>query len=91
MKVTYDPKVDVLRILLNNNPIEESDEAKPGVILDYDKDGNIVICKNCNAPIPMNTMGEGGGCNPLPLASRTQGDTLMIPVKALESQAQRFQ
>jgi uncharacterized protein YuzE len=42
MKVTYDPEVDVLRILLSNAPIEESDEDKPGVVLDYDKDGNIV-------------------------------------------------
>ncbi|HDQ39426.1 MAG TPA: DUF2283 domain-containing protein [Desulfonatronum sp.] len=42
MKVTYDPDVDVLRILLNSAPIEESDEDKPGVILDYDKDGNVV-------------------------------------------------
>lgn len=42
MKVTYDPEVDVLRITLSNTPIEESDEEKPGVILDYDKDGNIV-------------------------------------------------
>lgn len=42
MKVTYDPEVDVLRILLSYAPIEESDEDKPGVILDYDKDGNIV-------------------------------------------------
>ena len=42
MKVTYDEEVDVLRILLNSAPIEESDEDKPGLILDYDKDGNIV-------------------------------------------------
>jgi uncharacterized protein YuzE len=42
MKVTYDPEVDVLRILLSNAPIEESDEDKPGIVLDYDKDGNIV-------------------------------------------------
>jgi uncharacterized protein YuzE len=42
MKVTYDPEVDVLRILLSTAPIEESDEDKPGLILDYDKDGNIV-------------------------------------------------
>jgi len=42
MKVTYDPEVDVLRILFSHAPIEESDEARPGVILDYDKDGNIV-------------------------------------------------
>ncbi len=42
MKVKYDPEVDVLRIVLNNTPIEESDESKPGVILDYDKTGNVV-------------------------------------------------
>ena len=42
MKVTYDPKVDVLRILFRNAPIEESDEDKPGIIIDYDKAGNIV-------------------------------------------------
>jgi len=42
MKITYDAEVDVLRILFSNTPIEESDEDKPGVILDYDKDGNIV-------------------------------------------------
>ena len=34
--------MDVQRILLSNAPIEESDEDKPGVILDYDKDGNVV-------------------------------------------------
>jgi uncharacterized protein YuzE len=42
VKVIYDPEVDVLRILLSDAAIEESDEDKPGVILDYDKDGNIV-------------------------------------------------
>ena len=42
MKVTYDPEVDVLRIVLNEQPVEESDEEKPGVILDYDKAGNLV-------------------------------------------------
>ena len=42
MKVRYDPQVDVLRIILNDSPVEESDESKPGVILDYDKSGNVV-------------------------------------------------
>jgi uncharacterized protein YuzE len=42
MKVRYDPEVDVLRITLSDAPVEESDENKPGVILDYDKSGNIV-------------------------------------------------
>lgn len=42
MKVSYDPDVDVLRILFTQHPIEESDEAKPGVIIDYDREGNLV-------------------------------------------------
>ena len=42
MKITYDTEMDVLRIVLNNAAIEESNEEKPGIILDYDKDGNIV-------------------------------------------------
>jgi uncharacterized protein YuzE len=49
MKVTYDPEVDVLRILFSSAPIEESDEDKPGVILDYDKDGNVVGLEVLNA------------------------------------------
>ena len=42
MKVTYDQEVDALRIILNDEAIEESDEDKPGVIIDYDKRGNVV-------------------------------------------------
>ena len=42
MKVTYDQEVDILRILLSDSDIEESDEDKPGIIIDYDDRGNIV-------------------------------------------------
>jgi uncharacterized protein YuzE len=42
MKVIYDSEVEVLRILFSNTHIEESGEDKPGVIIDYDKDGNVV-------------------------------------------------
>jgi uncharacterized protein YuzE len=42
MKVKYDPEVDVLSIVLSDALVEESDEGKPGVILDYDKSGNVV-------------------------------------------------
>lgn len=42
MKITYDSEVDVMRIIFNNLPIEESDEEKPGLIVDYDKEGDIV-------------------------------------------------
>lgn len=49
MKVIYDPEVDVLRIVLNSTPVAESDEDKPGVILDYDSDGNVVGLEILNA------------------------------------------
>ncbi|MEK7795429.1 MAG: DUF2283 domain-containing protein [Candidatus Hydrogenedentota bacterium] len=49
MKVVYDAEVDVLRITLRDAPIEESDEDKPGVILDYDKDGNLIGLEVLNA------------------------------------------
>ena len=42
MKITYDPEVDVLRIIFSEVAIEESDEEKPGIIMDYDTEGNIV-------------------------------------------------
>ncbi|HUJ11342.1 MAG TPA: DUF2283 domain-containing protein [Verrucomicrobiae bacterium] len=42
MKVTYDADVDAMHILFSNAAIKESDEAKPGIILEFDKDGNVV-------------------------------------------------
>lgn len=42
MKVTYDRDVDVVRIILSDSDIEESDESAPGVIADYDDGGGIV-------------------------------------------------
>jgi uncharacterized protein YuzE len=42
MKVIYNPEVDVLNILFSTAAVAESNEGKPGVIMDYDKDGNLV-------------------------------------------------
>jgi uncharacterized protein YuzE len=43
MKVTYDPKTDTLSMILRDDmPVAESDEDKPGVILDYDEAGNLI-------------------------------------------------
>ena len=43
MKITYERKTDSLTvILLEEVTVEESDESKPGVILDYDGNGNLV-------------------------------------------------
>ena len=42
MKINYDPDVDILRILLTDAVIEESDEVEAGVIFDYDNQGTVV-------------------------------------------------
>lgn len=43
MKVTYDPRADILTVILRDDGVvAESDEGKPGVILDYDEAGNLV-------------------------------------------------
>ncbi|MCC6140913.1 MAG: DUF2283 domain-containing protein [Nitrospira sp.] len=43
MKVSYDEKTDTLSMILKDNtPVAESDEDKPGIILDYDAVGNLV-------------------------------------------------
>jgi uncharacterized protein YuzE len=42
MKIKYDQEVDILIVRLSDEKIVESDEPRKGVILDYDKDGNIV-------------------------------------------------
>ena len=42
MLIKYDKEVDVVYIQFSEKPVAESDEGKPGIILDYDNDGNIV-------------------------------------------------
>ena len=42
MKVNYDGQTDTLTIELKRGKVAESDESKPGVILDFDEDGNLL-------------------------------------------------
>ena len=44
----------------------------------YYQDGANVICKNCASAIFVPTIGIAGGCNPVPLASRVEGDMLVV-------------
>lgn len=42
MKITYDPSVDILRIILDDAEIDESDEEVEGIIMDYNLAGKLV-------------------------------------------------
>lgn len=42
MKVIYDCETDILAIILSKAPVAESDEDKPGIVLDYDASGNLI-------------------------------------------------
>lgn len=43
MKVSYDPITDTLTVIFKEETlVAESDENKPGVILDYDNEGDLV-------------------------------------------------
>jgi uncharacterized protein YuzE len=43
VKASYDPRTDTLSLILKDGAtVAESDEEKPGVILDYDEHGDLM-------------------------------------------------
>jgi len=42
VRIIYDRETDTITIIFADTPIVESDEDKPGTILDYDAAGNLV-------------------------------------------------
>ena len=49
MKVRYDRETNIVYIKLSDLPVAESDEDKPGIILDYAEDDSIVAIEILNA------------------------------------------
>jgi uncharacterized protein YuzE len=42
MKVTYSPATDVMRIVFRDSPVDDYNEDRPGIKLDYDIDDQLV-------------------------------------------------
>jgi len=49
MKIIYDRETDTLTLILNDNPVYESDELKDGVIIDYNEFGQVVAVEILDA------------------------------------------
>jgi high-affinity iron transporter len=49
----------------------------------YRQDGQNVICRNCSSAIYIPSIGQTGGCNPVGLASRAEGDSIVVELKEL--------
>jgi uncharacterized protein YuzE len=54
MKIAYYPDTDSMYIDLSEKPSAESREVSPGVVLDYDTDGNIAGIDIDNASRKLN-------------------------------------
>jgi FTR1 family protein len=57
----------------------------------YYQDGANVICRHCSAAIYVPTIGMAGGCNPIHIDYRLEGETLVISESALRASAKYFQ
>ena len=51
MRVVYDYRADILTITLTETTIVESDEDKPGIVLDYDASGKVVSMEVLDASL----------------------------------------
>src|SRR5215467_6250669 len=55
------------------------------------KGPNGLVCKNCSAPINPQSVGTPGGCNPIPLASTTDQNSIVVREADLAAKVQVFE
>jgi high-affinity iron transporter len=51
----------------------------------YRQEGQNVVCRNCGATIYLPSVGESGGCNPIPVKSRVEAGEVIVDLAALMS------
>jgi uncharacterized protein YuzE len=49
VKLRYDPEADALYVRFADAPVTESEEVRPGLVLDFDADGRIVAVEILDA------------------------------------------
>ncbi len=54
------------------------------------KSGNMIVCKLCASPVNVQSVGQPGGCNPIPLASTTAGGYVIVQARALQAMVPEF-
>ncbi|HTW22842.1 MAG TPA: Fe-S-containing protein [Candidatus Baltobacteraceae bacterium] len=55
----------------------------------YKQEGQNVICRNCGATIYIPSIGEKGGCNPIPVKSEVENGQVIVELSALTASASR--
>jgi high-affinity iron transporter len=55
------------------------------------KSGNLVVCKNCAAPINPQSVGAKGGCNPVPLNATQTADSVIIQEADITAGSRMFE
>ena len=55
----------------------------------YIQRGKYLICKYCNTPVPAESFGREGGCNPIPLPFKVEKDNIIIRVQDIVEASKR--
>ncbi|WP_373541215.1 DUF2283 domain-containing protein [Chamaesiphon sp.] len=73
MKVIYDPDKDILQIIFIATTVEETAQLAPGLVVDYDVDGNTIGLEIAKASTKVDNpydisyrVGEANGDKPRP-------------------------
>ena len=56
----------------------------------YYQKGTDVVCRNCAANLVISTIGIAGGCNPIPIKSRLEGEALVIDASVFDPGVKLF-
>jgi FTR1 family protein len=56
----------------------------------YVQQGGEILCRHCHSAIYPPSIGQAGGCNPIPVDFTIEGGRLVLPLAALAGEAHRF-